>query len=225
MKKTTKKQQKNKNNTHHNKNNNNHVFDVILTSNALKSMLMMLMQWTHYSGYTHNMCVRSFSTMRTIVIDMISNWDFMDYFAACSKFMRKIFYIAYPISLRHRNSWAIRLGWLVGIKYFSANRRFFGRCSCPFNEVRKTVLKVPSPMRRWILKMLSTSGIWVLNSAISSMIAWLKQNIALDKWNEILHSHVHSTCLHRPHASHHSLLDCKTWSINSNCLHCVCLGI
>lgn len=81
----------------------------------------------------------------------------------------------YPISLRHRSSWAMRLGWLVGIKYFSAKSRFFGRCSWHFKDVKKTVLKVPSPIRRWILKILSTSGIWAFNSATSS-VWWNIQN-------------------------------------------------
>lgn len=96
--------------------------------------------------------------------------------------MEKLWWKAYPIFFKHLNSWAIRLGWLVGIKYFSAKSRLFGRCSWPLNDVRKTVLNVPSPIRRWILKMLSTSGIWDFNSATSSAIAWWKRNIALNEW-------------------------------------------
>lgn len=56
----------------------------------------------------------------------------------------------HPISFRHFNSLAIRLGWLVGIKYFNAKSRFLciGVRSWHLNDVKNTVLNVPSPMRR-----------------------------------------------------------------------------
>lgn len=79
----------------------------------------------------------------------------------------------YPISFKHLSSWAMRLGWQVGIKCFTANKRFdfIGLCSWHFIDARNTELNVPSPIRRWTLKIRSTSGIWVRRSAINPEMA------------------------------------------------------
>lgn len=199
---------KNTNNAHHNKNNNNHVFDVILTSNALKSMLAMLMESTHYGGYTHSMCVRSYEhyDCYCCLLSWISIETHLNPIFTCNE-MRKLWSVTHPISFRHRNSCKMRLGWLVGIRCLSANSRLFGRCSWHLKDVRNTVLKVPSPIRRWILKMLSTSGIWDFKSATSSAIACIKISEyvrVIAMMNEIAHGahaqkHIAATCLNGVH--------------------------
>lgn len=75
----------------------------------------------------------------------------------------------YPMYFKQRNSWAMRVGWLVGTRYLSAKKRlrFGGTFSWHRNDVKNTVLNVPSPMRRWIWKCLSMSGICDFRSATS----------------------------------------------------------
>lgn len=76
----------------------------------------------------------------------------------------------HPISRRHFNSLSIRLGWLVGMRYLTANNfRLIGATfSWHLSVARNTVLNVPSPIRRCTLNMFSTSGIWAFSSAINS---------------------------------------------------------
>lgn len=113
----------------------------------------------------------------------------------------------------------MRLGWLVGIKCFTANKRlaFIGLCSWHFIDARNTELNVPSPMRRWTLKIRSTSGIWVRRSAINPTMsarirphrnwqraAWQSTCTARwrDKANELT-KHVSATCLCDSHRFRH----------------------
>lgn len=79
----------------------------------------------------------------------------------------------YPISFKQRSSWATRFGWLVGTRYLSAKNRlcFGGTLSWRRNDVRNTVLNVPSPMRWWIWKCSAMSGIWDFRSSTSPRYA------------------------------------------------------
>lgn len=76
--------------------------------------------------------------------------------------------VQYPMSLRQRSSCSMRAGCAVGTKCLMANQRLetSGSDECARSEPRYTELKVPSPILRCTVKILSSRGSFDTSSAI-----------------------------------------------------------